>query len=189
METSVEKNVNSGDISYETILSQASGHPEFPGYYIHRTGLILSKRSRKILKPSRCGSGSKKYLFVVLRKEGKSIAQYVHRLVAQVFIGNPQGKPQVNHLSGDTFDNGEENLEWVTPKENSQHSVGTGLHLTGARCPWAALSETLVHAVCGLLEQGIDSKSIREATGIDSKALCKIKRRDNWRSISSAYVF
>lgn len=59
---------------------------------------------------------------VLLYKNNCPTTKYVHRLVAEAFIPNPDGKPQVNHMNGDRKDNRVENLEWCTQKENAVHS-------------------------------------------------------------------
>mgnify|MGYP000134314343 CR=1 FL=1 len=46
--------------------------------------------------------------------------KYVHRIVAEAFIPNPNGYPCIDHINGNKQDNRVENLEWVTYKMNSQ---------------------------------------------------------------------
>lgn len=81
------------------------------GKYISRT---FSK-----LKPEETKKG---YLRVYLyNNDGYRKHFKVHRLVAQAFIENPDGKPQVNHKDGNKHNNSVTNLEWVTDAENKKH--------------------------------------------------------------------
>lgn len=102
-------------------------------YEITKEGQVINKRTQHILKPQ---SNNKGYLRVILC--GKKY--FVHRLVAEKYIPNPNNYEQVNHIDGDKTNNNVNNLEWVSNLMNRAHAVKMGLHLKGGDCPWSKLN-------------------------------------------------
>ena len=63
------------------------------------------------------------YSSVMLSKNGKTHRYYIHRLVAETFIENPNNLPVVNHKNGDKYNNNVDNLEFCSYEYNSYHAV------------------------------------------------------------------
>ncbi len=61
------------------------------------------------------------YYLVRLHKNKEGKNHSVHRLFAEAFLPNPQGKPHVNHTDGNKINNALDNLEWDTHQENIEH--------------------------------------------------------------------
>lgn len=80
-------------------------------------------RRVKIIEPSRKKHG---YMQISLTgSDGVRKSFRLHRLVAEAFIPNPDGKPQVNHKDEDTENNRVKNLEWATAEENTNYGSRT----------------------------------------------------------------
>jgi hypothetical protein len=85
-----------------------------------------------VLKQNKKRNG---YLTVDLSKDNTVKTISVHRIVAEAFLEKIDGKDFVNHKNCNREDNRVENLEWCTPKENSEHAKRNGCFLFMYRRP------------------------------------------------------
>jgi hypothetical protein len=79
---------------------------------------IAGKQMKQSMHP-------KGYKTVTLTKDGKTKTVYVHRIVAEAFIDNPNNLPMVNHKDEDKTNNFVENLEWCSASYNRTYGKGT----------------------------------------------------------------
>ena len=79
----------------------------------------LGRDRELILKPQKRKDG---YFTIELKRSTK----FLHRIVAEAFIPNPENKPQVNHKDSNRENNQTGNLEWVTASENILHGYKYG---------------------------------------------------------------
>lgn len=70
----------------------------------------------------------KGYKTVSLTKDGKTKSVFVHRIVAEAFIPNPDNLPMVNHKDEDKTNNFLENLEWCTASYNRTYGKAIEKH-------------------------------------------------------------
>lgn len=101
---------------------------EFPNYAASKCGKVfsLNYRNKRIIRPLVPGVING-YEYIYLWERRRSYRNAVHRLIAKLFIQNPENKAEVNHLNLNTRDNRIENLEWCTHAENMKHASTMGV--------------------------------------------------------------
>lgn len=96
-----------------------------PRPVVNQTGATSGSHAGGAMHPSVNGAG---YLQVQLKRSGEVVAKQIHRLVAEAFLLNPDGLPEVNHRDGDRTNNSVSNLEWCSRHYNVLHaSRGRGV--------------------------------------------------------------
>ena len=125
----------------------------------------------------------KKYCLVDPHKDCARKTLLVHRIVGQVFIPNPLNKPAINHKNGNKLDNSATNLEWVTVKENIEHSISTGLvDSKGVKNAMSKLNEkqvTEIYKASGFQYE------IAKRYNITQTTVSEIKTGKNWKHVTA----
>ena len=90
-------------------------------YEVSNFGRVLSIRKNMIMKLHDNNTG-KGYKYIWGHKDGNREKLYVHIIVAQTFLPNPDNLPEVNHIDENPSNNRVDNLEWCTHKYNCCYS-------------------------------------------------------------------
>ena len=141
-------------------------------YIITKDGEIINKHNHHKLKPQPNGKG---YLRVIIGHK----RYFVHRLVAETFILNPENKAQVNHKDGNKLNNCVDNLEWVTNQENRNHAVLNGLHLQGKNCSWSKLTEEDVFYIRN--NKMISNTILANKFKVSRRTISDVKQNKTWK--------
>lgn len=133
-------------------------------------------RKESILKSNNLGG----YLSVSLRKDGKTRYKSIHRLVALVFIPNPNMKLEVNHKNGLKDDNRLENLEWCDRSYNLKHAYDNNLkHRSGK------LTINEIYVIKGLIKNtNMTDKEICVIFDVNKETIRLIRKNKIWRNIN-----
>ena len=146
----------------------------------------------RILKPGLAGAG---YPFVHLRVPGVLRGQrYVHRLVAEAFLGSPPTRRhEVDHLDGVRTNNHVSNLEWVTPSNNQLRAWAAGLipinhrpsiRKVGEQHPRSKLTDADVRFIRSAEGRAMDADVVAARFDTSRMYVLRLRRGLGWTHIS-----
>ena len=131
---------------------------------IDKKGNVYSVNTMELRKFAPSPNG---YNRISLMKNSKQSNKYVHRIVAETFIENPDNLPFVNHKDANRKNNCVENLEWCTAQQNMSHD--SKLRKTGKKIQSFTSDGKFVKEFESIKEAGrelkIHSTSITKAVG------------------------
>lgn len=144
-------------------------------YEITKNGEIINIHNghKRVLQPN-----SKGYLRVMIN--GKNL--FVHRLVAEKYVPNPENKPQVNHIDGNKLNNHYTNLEWVSNQENRNHAIEHGLHTSGDNCSWSKLNSDKVKFI-RKHKNDISINEFVELFNVSRSAISEVINFKTWKNV------
>jgi hypothetical protein len=157
----------------------------YPGYEISDCGHVRSWRPcRGVSLPRILKTYPKPYghTYVVFTLPGSvQVKQYVHRLVAYAFIGDPPSpNMEVAHNDGDATNNHVANLRWATHKENGRDMRKHGVK-AGERHHMSKLNDGAVREI-----RASDDTTARlcDVYGVSSRTIHRVRSRRIWSHVS-----
>lgn len=181
----------------------------YPNYAITTSGEVYSFHSKRFLRGWIDIGGYRK----VSLSNGRGFSQvFVHRLLAEMFLSNPEAKPQVNHLDGNKLNNELSNLEWVTEKENTDHAYqnrlnpgkNNGENTLPSKVEGDSFfdpydyenqdsisNEEEVRFICDLISQGYRDVDISKMTNLNRRYINLLRHNsaERWKEVVGEYQF
>lgn len=158
-------------------LYQVSANGEIKS--LSRPGVPGTKRGPRVERLLKNRDTNHGYYSVILYLDGNSKGFLVHRLVAQAFVENPEGKPQVNHKDLNKLNNAHTNLEWASNIENIAHAAAAGRY-SGELRSSSKLSYCKAAEIRRKLELGATQTSLAGAYDVSLRAIRAVKLRETW---------
>ena len=163
----------------------------FEKYEISNDGLMRNKRPRsdrpELLKGSLDKDG---YVRYSPYSGGKLWNRRAHRIVWESFVGPIPPGMQINHKNGIKGDNRLENLEVVTPSQNTLHGfrvLGRKPCINpnpGTKNGNAKLNDASVREIRTLIQTGLSDKDIGARFGVSPASIWFIRTKRTWTSVA-----
>jgi hypothetical protein len=141
-------------------------------YLIYNDGRVYSIKSNIFIKITDNGNGYKK---VSIWQNGINGQFYIHRLVAQHFIDNPDNKKYVDHIDRNKDNNHYTNIRWVTASENINNIAGESRYSVIRTSKWH--NKELRYKVVELRLKGLKVSEVAKELNIPRQTVNSILKR------------
>ena len=140
------------------------------------SGTYAQQYSGRMLKISLAGT----YQYISLRKEGKGVSLFIHRLVLRTFVGEPPDGHEACHHDGNPVNNHLANLRWDSPINNHADKKRQGTQARGERIGNAKLTADQVRAI---RDDPRPTVVVARAYGMTHRNISLIRLRKTWKHI------
>lgn len=132
---------------------------------------------------------TKGYISVALSKNGVVAMYRVHRLVAKMFVPNPNNLPEINHIDENKSNNASSNLEWVSHLNNIRHGTGIrrgadkrfgSVHHYGESHAYAKLTN---HDVVTIYKSSLLGRELSKIYNVSESCISEIKNKKSWKHL------
>lgn len=156
-------------------------------FWVDRKGRVfhLDSSDPKQWTVCECVYDRTEYPYVMISYSGTFRKVYMHRLMAEMFVSNPNNLPVVMHKNNDKSNFDISNLKWGTQSENVAQAYDDGLFKSNEYTK----SPTTIKGICEDLELGMPSVDISKKYDVSQQYVQSIKSRRIHRNISKIYRF
>jgi hypothetical protein len=156
--------------------------PQHDNYLVSDHGRVWTRNCHRFLKGGICGRQGCAYPTVGLYKAGVGTYYLVSRLVAMLFLPNPNNYPEVKHIDGNHFNNVVTNLKWGKidpPTEQAKEASYKMLRQSIVAVELSTKKKTIFPSQC----------EAARVLGISQGQIANVLRNHQNRTITCGYTF
>ena len=152
-------------------------YPSDPRYEVSTQGRIrrIDTGRQRRLVPNKKG-----YLTLMTTEKGRNRLRYVHRIVAETFLGPCPPGYEVSHLDGNRSHNWIGNLAYESHSRNMSRRVDHGTDCHGGRNPSAKLTAPQVQEIRARLREGVSPRELGKEFGVSRATVERIRNGVSW---------
>ena len=168
----------------DEVWIQIDDHPDYAVSNHGRVKRIKTGPGTYAGKIKKQGTNTHGYQTVSLSLGTKAKNIVVHTLVCTAFHGPPPPGKHTNHKDGLKTNNNSSNLEWITPKENTQHAIQNQLwSAVGEHNNSSKLTANQVQEIRQFLQNRVTQETIAKHFGVCQQTISRIKCNIAWNHI------